>query len=109
MRDTITSWATHKFNSDIQIYRADKAEANILKKNVGKVVNVKVHDIEFPKAGPSTFPIKVLKYLGYDDTHESMIPESDKCWSKKQRKLVPNRYIFRVEAHHEPSLWEKYA
>ena len=34
MRDTITSWATHKFNSDIQIYRADKAEAEILKKNM---------------------------------------------------------------------------
>ena len=108
MRDTIVSWAKHKFNSDIGYYHADKKESNILKRNIGKIVDVKVHDIDFPKAGPTTFPIKVLRYVKYDDRHESMISDSEKNWSKKQNKLVPNRFIFEVEAHYEPSPWEKY-
>ena len=108
MRDTITSWATHKFNSDIKIYRADKKESDILKRNIGKIVNVEVHDIDFPKAGPSIFTMKVLQFIKYDPTHESLIDDSEKNWSKNQRQLVPNRFIFRVEAHHEPSPWEAY-
>ena len=37
-----------------------------------------------------------------------MIPDSEKNWSKEQNQLVPNRFIFEVEAHYEPSPWEKY-
>ena len=33
MRDTIVSWAKHKFNSDIAYYHADKKESNILKRS----------------------------------------------------------------------------
>ncbi len=106
-RDTIISWNVDKFNSDITIYRADKAEANILKNNIGKIVNVKVHNPKTPKA-VSIFPIKVNKDLGYDGTHESMIPDDQKNWSKKQKKLVPNRFIFKVEPHTDPSPWAKY-
>ena len=96
MRDKIKSWAAGKFNSNMKIYRADKTEAEILKGNLGKIVDVKVHDPEFPRAGPTTFSIKVLKFLGYDDTHESMIPQSDKNFSKGQGKFVPNRFIFKI-------------
>ena len=108
MRDTIVSWAKHKFNSDIKFYRADRKESNVLKRNIGKIVNVKVHDIDFPKAGPTIFPIKVLQFIDRDRRHESLIPDSEKNWSKEQQQLVPNRFIFEVEAHHEPSPWEKY-
>ena len=107
MRDTIKSWSVHSFHSDIKIYRADRADSEILKRNINKVVNVKVHDPDFPKA-VSTFPMKVKEYLGYDDTHESMIPDEQKNWSKGQNKLVPSRFIFEVEAYQEPSVWGKF-
>ena len=106
-RDIITSWDYKKFNSKMTNYRADKLEANILKNNIGKIVNVKVHNPKAPKA-VSIFPIKVNKYLDYDGTHESMIPDDQKNWSKKQKKLVPSRFIFKVEPHTDPSPWAKY-
>ena len=88
-QDTLFSYMSDNFYPGRNIYRGNKFDNEILKRNIGKKipVNVANWDDTVKKYRWSRVNITPLKFLQYDNRHENFIPKDEKAFSKKHNKI----------------------
>ena len=96
-QDRLVSYMSDNFYPGRRIYRGNKFDNEILKRNVGKAVPVSVAQYDGSKYRWSQVKVVPVQFLKYDDRHENFIPEEEKAFSKKHGKLVPNRFAWEIE------------
>ena len=98
-QDTLFSYMSDNFYPGRNIYRGNKFDNEILKRNIGKKIPVNVvnWDDTVKKYRWSRVNITPLKFLQYDNRHENFIPKDEKAFSKKHNKMVPNRFSWEIE------------
>jgi len=112
---TLDSWMPESFGADMKELKVGKVyEKNALIKEIGNNARVRVHDPRNHNR-VSFFFFKINGFIGSDDRHESMIPESEKARSKDQGgKRVPLRHSFSITPLQKPepkqdmAKWEKW-
>jgi len=96
-QDRLFSYMSDNFYPGRKIYRGNKFDNEILKRNVGKEVPVSVAQYDGSKYRWSQVKVVPVQFLRYDDRHENFIPEEEKAFSKKFGKMVPNRFAWEIE------------
>ena len=99
-KDRLYSYESDNFYPGRSIYRGNKLDNEILKRNIGKEVPVHIgnwDDTAKKCLGWSRVNITPIKFLNYDDRHENFIPDDEKAYSKKHGKRVPNRFAWEIE------------
>ena len=98
-KDRLYSYESDNFYPGRSIYRGNKLDNEILKRNIGKEVPVHIGnwDDTANKYRWSRVNITPVKFLKYDDRHENFIPDDEKAYSKKHGKRVPNRFAWEIE------------
>jgi hypothetical protein len=96
-QDRLFSYMSDNFYPGRTIYRGNKFDNEILKRNVGKEVPVSVAQYDGSKYRWSQVKVVPVQFLKYDDRHENFIPEEEKAFSKKHGKMVPNRFAWEIE------------
>jgi len=87
----ITTYNPNVVNSEIT--RWDKQEDW----NVGDTINVNIKEWNGHKYYHTKAKMKLKEFIDYDNRPEGLIPSDEKSFSITQKKLVPNRYVWRVE------------
>ena len=87
----VTTYNPNVVNSEIT--RWDKQEDW----GVGDIVDVTIKQWNGYKYYFTKAKMKLKEFIDYDSRPESFIPTEEKSFSITQKKLVPNRYIWRVE------------
>ena len=96
-QDRLFSYMSDNFYPGKKIYRGNKFDNEILKRNIGKQVPVNVAQRDGSDWRWSQVKITPVQLLRYDDRHENFIPEEEKSFSKKFGKMVPNRFAWEIE------------
>jgi len=98
-QDRLISYMSDNFYIGKDTYRGNKFDNEILKRNIGKKVIVVLGswDEVDNKYYYSELTIIPKRFIHRDWRDESQIPTEEKAFSKKQRKLVPNRFLWEIE------------
>tara|TARA_R110000796_G_scaffold77869_1_gene174045 strand:- start:340 stop:657 length:318 start_codon:yes stop_codon:yes gene_type:complete len=87
----ITTYNPNVVNSEITHW--DKQEDW----SVGDIINVTIKEWNGYKYYVTKAKMKLKQFINYDNRPEGLIPNQEKSYSITQEKLVPNRYIWKVE------------
>ena len=96
-QDRLYSYMSDNFYPGRKIYRGNKFDNEILKRNIGKEVPVSIAQYDGSKYRWSEIKIVPMRFLQYDNRHENFIPEDEKAFSKKHKKMVPNRFSWEIQ------------
>ena len=64
---------------------------------IGDLVDVTIKEWNGYKYYINKATMKLIEGMTYDPRPDGIIPREEKAWSNTQKKLVPNRYLWKVE------------
>ena len=99
MKKRLTSYMTENFYPGKNTYRGNKIDHETMQNFVGKELPVTLGDYNETenKYYWTEVLITPLRLISYDKRPEWQIPNEEKAFSKKHRKLVPNRYLWEIK------------